>query len=88
MISKQIKGYSAFLVIREMQTNKYTPIRIAAKKLLTIPNFDKEVEKLESSCSASKSLNWQNHFGKLAVFTKAEHTHSLWPSSSTPMVYT
>lgn len=70
MISKQIKGYSSFLAIKEMQINRYTPIRIgvyriewllknriAAKKTLTIPNFDKEVEKLESSCSASKSLN-------------------------------
>lgn len=37
-----------------------------------------DMEQLEVSYSAGKSVNWYRHFGKLVVSIKAEHTYILW----------
>ena len=49
-----------------------------------IQNAGENVEKLELLYTSRGSMNWYNHFGKPAISPKADHTHTLWSSHSTP----
>lgn len=48
-------------------------------------NCRQKCEKI--SYTVGESVNWPNHFGKLAVSTKAEHTHTVSPSNSLLGIY-
>lgn len=69
MTNKHIKGYSASLIVMEMQINttvRYncTPIRLTKIKKVTTLNAGEDTKKLDHSYIAGKNVKWSNDSGK------------------------